>query len=131
MGAVHPGLATVTLGTAGLAILATERPLAGFGGMMITHHAVPGMWQVEGLSNAAAASLRWFRDVVATQERQIEAATGVDAYQQLDQLAATATRRQPRSACSSPTWPRPPRRTGTRKPALLGSVCRSRTGEPS
>jgi xylulokinase len=90
MGAVHPGLATVTLGTAGLAILATERPLAGFGGMMITHHAVPGMWQVEGLSNAAAASLRWFRDVVAAQERQIEASTGVDAYQQLDQLAATA-----------------------------------------
>jgi xylulokinase len=90
MGAVNPGLATVTLGTAGLAILATERALAGFGGMMITHHALPKMWQVEGLSNAAAASLRWFRDEVATREKQIEASTGIDAYQQLDQLAATA-----------------------------------------
>jgi len=90
MGAVEPGLATVTLGTAGLAILATERPLAGFGGMMITHHVAPGMWQVEGLSNAAAASLRWFRDVVATREKEIEAAGGGDAYQQLDELAATA-----------------------------------------
>ena len=90
MGAVEPGLATVTLGTAGLAILATERPLAGFGGMMITHHAAPGMWEVEGLSNAAAASLRWYRDVVGTSEKQVEAAGGLDAYRQLDQLAATA-----------------------------------------
>ena len=90
MGAIEPGLATVTLGTAGLAILATERPLAGFGGMMITHHAVPGMWEVEGLSNAAAASLRWYRDVVGTSEKEVEAAGGRDAYEQLDQLAATA-----------------------------------------
>lgn len=90
MGAVEPGLATVTLGTAGLAILATEKPQAGFGGMMITHHVAPGMWEVEGLSNAAAASLRWFRDVVGTREKEIEAAGGLDAYQQLDELAATA-----------------------------------------
>ncbi len=90
MGATQPGLATVTLGTAGLAILPTERPLAGFGGMMITHHVAPGMWEVEGLSNAAAASLRWYRDVVGTSEKAVEAAGGLDAYQQLDQLAATA-----------------------------------------
>jgi len=90
MGAVKPGLATVTLGTAGLAIVATERPLAGFGGMMITHHVVPGMWEVEGLSNAAAASLRWFRDVIATREKELAAAGGPDAYQQLDELAGTA-----------------------------------------
>ncbi len=90
MGAIEPGLATVTLGTAGLAILATEQPVAGFGGMMITHHVVPGMWEVEGLSNAAAASLRWYRDVIGTSEKQCEAAGGPDAYQQLDTLAAAA-----------------------------------------
>jgi xylulokinase len=90
MGAVVPGMATVTLGTAGLAILATARPLAGFGGMMITHHAVPGMWEVEGLSNAAAASLRWYRDVVATREKERAAADGADAYAELDRLAASS-----------------------------------------
>lgn len=89
MGAVEPGLATVTLGTAGLAILATQRALAGFGGMMITHHAVAGMWEVEGLSNAAAASLRWLRDVMATREQDLEASGGPSAYQQLDALAAS------------------------------------------
>ena len=83
------GFDVAALQTAGLAILATERPLAGFGGMMITHHVAPGMWEVEGLSNAAAASLRWFRDVVGTREREQEAAGGVPAYQAFDELAAS------------------------------------------
>ncbi len=89
MGAIQPGMATVTLGTAGLAILATGQPVAGFGGMMITNHAVPGMWEIEGLSNAAAAAFRWFRDAVGTHEKQIQAAGGADAYDQLVDLAAS------------------------------------------
>jgi xylulokinase len=83
-------MGTVTLGTAGLAILCTEQPVPGFGGMMVTNHAVPGRWEIEGLSNAAAASLRWFRDVVGTAEREREAAGGPNAYQALDTLAASA-----------------------------------------
>lgn len=90
MGAIRAGMATVTLGTAGLAILSTARPAAGFGGMMITHHAVPAMWEIEGLSNAAAAALRWYRDAVGTLEKEREALGGADAYQQLDELAAAA-----------------------------------------
>lgn len=90
MGAIRARVGTVTLGTAGLAILCVNRPTAGFGGMMITHHAVPGKWEVEGLSNAAASSLRWFRDTVGTRELDLEAATGRSAYQQLDALAAAA-----------------------------------------
>lgn len=62
MGAVRGGMATVTLGTAGLAILCVDGPIPGFGGMMVTNHVVPGRWEVEGLSNAAGDSLRWFRD---------------------------------------------------------------------
>jgi xylulokinase len=81
MGAIRPGMATVTLGTAGLAILVTGQPVPGFGGMMVTHHARPGTWEVEGLSNAAAAAFRWFRDVLA--------APGAD-YEQLTALAGQA-----------------------------------------
>ena len=80
MGAIHAGMGTVTLGTAGLAILCAENPVAGFGGMMVTNHASPGRWEVEGLSNAAASSLRWFRDVIATTERDAENAGGLNAY---------------------------------------------------
>jgi xylulokinase len=90
MGAIHAGMGTVTLGTAGLAILCAENPVAGFGGMMVTNHASPGRWEVEGLSNAAASSLRWFRDVIATTERDAEIAGGPNAYEALDQLAARA-----------------------------------------
>jgi xylulokinase len=91
MGSIKPGMATVTLGTAGLAILTVDRPVPGFGGMMITHHAVPNQWEVEGLSNAAASSLRWFRDVIGTQEKELAEKTGTDAYVLLDQLASEST----------------------------------------
>lgn len=88
MGAIRPGMGTVTLGTAGLAILVTDKPVPGFGGMMVTNHAAPGLWEVEGLSNAAASSFRWFRDEIAHQEVQEEAAGGASAYEALTALAA-------------------------------------------
>ncbi|NQU21218.1 MAG: hypothetical protein HQ567_08045 [Candidatus Nealsonbacteria bacterium] len=90
MGAIRPGMATVTLGTCGMAILGVDRPISGFGGMMITNHAVRGMWEVEGLSNAAAGCFRWFRDVVGTAEIERAARDGGDAFEILNELAATA-----------------------------------------
>ena len=91
MGSIKPGMATVTLGTAGLAILTTDQPVPGFGGMMITHHAVPGQWEVEGLANAAASSFRWFRDEIGTQEKAIAEKTNTDAYTLLADLAAKSS----------------------------------------
>lgn len=88
MGAIKPGMATVTLGTAGLAILAVDRPVSGFGGMMITHHAVPGMWEVEGLSNAAASSMRWYRDVIGSHEKETAIKNNSDVYEILTRLAS-------------------------------------------
>ena len=90
MGGVRGGIGTVTLGTAGLAILSVDRPVPGFGGMMVTNHVVPGMWEVEGLSNAAAASYRWFRDVVGAKELADQERTGRSAFEALDALAASA-----------------------------------------
>lgn len=90
MGAVRPGIATVTLGTAGLAILSTGKPVDGFGGMMVTNHAVEGLWEIEGLSNAAAAAFRWFRDTVALRELDVQRSGGPSAYEQLSALAAQA-----------------------------------------
>jgi len=58
--------------------------------MMITNHAQPGLWQAEGLANAAASSYRWFRDTIAAREMQVEAETGRSAYEQLNALAAAA-----------------------------------------
>jgi xylulokinase len=90
MGSIKSGMATVTLGTAGLAILSLDKRIPGFGGLMITNHAMPGMWEMEGLSNAAASSYRWFRDVVGTQEKELEKANGRSAYEYLNDLAKQA-----------------------------------------
>ena len=90
MGSIRPGLATVTLGTAGLAIVSLARPIPGAGGLMITNHAHPGMWEAEGLTNAAASSYRWFRDTVGTLEKEQESRSGRSAYDYLNDLAAIA-----------------------------------------
>ncbi|HOD81969.1 MAG: Xylulose kinase [Planctomycetes bacterium ADurb.Bin126] len=90
MGAIRSGMATVTLGTAGLAILASDQPLSGLSGMMITNHAAGGLWEAEGLSNAAASSYRWFRDAIGTAEVSAQAAGGPNAYEALNELAASS-----------------------------------------
>lgn len=90
MGSARSGIATATLGTGGLVMLSLDRRIPGFGGMMVTNHAVPGMWEMEGLSNAAASTYRWFRDAVGTSEKQMESTTGRDAYEYLNDLASGA-----------------------------------------
>jgi xylulokinase len=90
MGSIEPGMATVTLGTAGLAIVSLSKPIEGTGGLMITNHAVDGMWEAEGLTNAAASSYRWFRDTVGTLEKEAASHNGRTAYEYLNDLAAAA-----------------------------------------
>ena len=90
MGSVTSGMATVSLGTGGLVVLSLDKRIPGFGGLMITNHAVPGMWEMEGLSNAAASSYRWFRDVIGTRELEMEKTSGRNAYEYLNDLASQA-----------------------------------------
>jgi xylulokinase len=90
MGAARSGIATASLGTGGLVMVSLDRRIPGFGGLMVTNHAAPGMWEMEALSNAAAGAYRWFRDVVGTAEKRAEATTGRSAYDALNELAAAA-----------------------------------------
>jgi len=90
MGAIQPGMATVTLGTGGLVIVSLARPIDGIGGLMITNHAAPGLWEAEGASTAAASAYRWFRDTLGTVEQALAAQHGRSAYAYLDDLAAAA-----------------------------------------
>jgi len=90
MGSARSGMATASLGTGGLVMVSLDRRIPGFGGLMVTNHAAPGMWEMEALSNAAAGAYRWFRDVVGTAEKQMEGETGRNAYDALNDLAAAA-----------------------------------------
>ena len=63
-GAVAPGVVEITLGTAAVPLVYSER-VARDPRRRVTccAHAVPGRWEVEGLQNAAGASLEWLREV--------------------------------------------------------------------
>jgi xylulokinase len=66
VGAVKPGVASLSLGTSGVVFATTSGPLVDPEGRLHSFcHAVPGRWHVMGVMLSAAGSLRWFRDALA------------------------------------------------------------------
>ena len=84
MGIVDPGAVSATIGTSGVVFAATDRPALDPRGRLHTFcHAIPGVWHVMGVTQAAGLSLRWFRE-------QFGAKDGPgDPYDRLAQEAAT------------------------------------------
>ncbi|MFN2143801.1 MAG: xylulokinase [Anaerolineales bacterium] len=69
MGAVSPGVVSLTLGTSGVVFAATDAPLIEPDGRLHAFcHAVPGKWHFMGVMLSAAGSYRWFRDTLAPGE---------------------------------------------------------------
>ncbi len=63
MGIVRSGSVSATIGTSGVVFAATDRPALDPRGRLHTFcHAIPGVWHVMGVTQAAGLSLRWFRD---------------------------------------------------------------------
>ena len=80
-GLLGPGQGSVTLGTGGQVLCATDRPLADGGGRIHTFcHAVPERWYQLGATLAAGLSLRWLRDLLHLRSD--------DPYASLDRLAS-------------------------------------------
>jgi xylulokinase len=66
VGAVEPGVVSLSLGTSGVVFATTDGPLIDPGGRLHSFcHAVPGRWHVMGVMLSAGGSLRWFRDALA------------------------------------------------------------------
>jgi xylulokinase len=66
VGAVEPGVVSVSLGTSGVVFATTDGPLIEPEGRLHAFcHAVPARWHVMGVMLSAAGSLRWFRDALA------------------------------------------------------------------
>lgn len=66
LGAVEPGLISLSLGTSGVVFAATEGPMIEPNGRLHAFcHAVPERWHVMSVMLSAAGSLRWFRDAFA------------------------------------------------------------------
>jgi xylulokinase len=66
VGAVDPGVVSLSLGTSGVVFAATEGPVIEPKGRLHAFcHAVPDRWHVMGVMLSAAGSLRWYRDAIA------------------------------------------------------------------
>lgn len=63
VGAIHPGVAAVSLGTSGTVFAATNGPMRNSDGHLHAFcHAVPSTWHLMGVMLSAAGSYRWFKD---------------------------------------------------------------------
>jgi xylulokinase len=81
-GLLRRGHGSVTLGTGGQILCATDAPLADPEGRIHTFcHAVPSRWYQLGATLSAGLSLRWLRDRLRL--------TSADPYARLDRLAAS------------------------------------------
>lgn len=106
MGIVTPGAVSATIGTSGVVFAATDRPALDPRGRLHTFcHAIPGVWHVMGVTQAAGLSLRWFRE-------QFGARDGAgDPYERLTQEASTVP-----AGCDGLLWA--PYLMGERTPHL-------------
>lgn len=90
-GIVETGVVSVSVGTSGVVFAFADEPVVDPGLRMHTFcHAVPGKWHVMGVMLSAGGSLRWWRDAFATEEKNVAAAMGVDAYELITAEAAQA-----------------------------------------
>jgi len=63
VGAVHPGITAVTLGTSGVVFASTNQPVIEPKGALHSYcHAIPSRWHMMGVMLSAGGSLRWLRD---------------------------------------------------------------------
>ncbi|HET9698483.1 MAG TPA: FGGY-family carbohydrate kinase, partial [Terriglobales bacterium] len=84
LGVVKPGAVHATIGTSGVVFASTDRPAMDPQGRLHTFcHAIPGRWHVMGVTQAAGLSLRWFRDLLGSAQRE-----GHNAYDVLTEEAA-------------------------------------------
>ena len=64
-GCVKPGIAQISLGTAGVVLCFSDKPIKDPQMRISTcAHAVPGAWESEGLQNSAGASLNWVKNIL-------------------------------------------------------------------
>ncbi|MGL4941764.1 MAG: FGGY-family carbohydrate kinase [Thermoguttaceae bacterium] len=88
-GVIRAGDASLTLGTAGLLVVATDRiDLEKSPGLMVPSSGKIGLFELEGIQLGAASCYRWARDVLAVPEKMTSAQTGEDTYALMERLLA-------------------------------------------
>jgi xylulokinase len=88
-GAVTPGMAAISIGTAGLvAVFSNKRFRDPKRKVMVTNSVVHGNWQIEGNQHAGASVLRWFRDEIALYDKIEAEKSGESPYDRINKMIA-------------------------------------------
>ncbi|MCS7239641.1 MAG: xylulokinase [Candidatus Bipolaricaulota bacterium] len=81
-GVVKDGTGLVSLGSSGVVFVHLDEPRPDPAGAIHCFcHAVPGKYHLMGVILSAGASLRWFRDVLGSEEKEVGSRTGLDPYE--------------------------------------------------
>ncbi len=81
VGAIRPGIVSITLGTAGIVGMSLERFYENPGNtLQFFCNALPGSWIVYGTTLAAGGSLSWFRNTFGALERELARWIGESPY---------------------------------------------------
>lgn len=88
-GVIEEGLASLTLGTAGLLVVGTRNiELGKSPGLMVPSSGLIGLYELEGIQLGAASCYRWIRDIVALTEKDEAEKQGVSAFVLMEKLLA-------------------------------------------
>jgi xylulokinase len=88
-GVIYEGYASISMGTAGNANAFLNKPFRDPAGKnMVVNHSIFGKWQIEGHQAGAAGVFRWFRDEIATHEKEQASIANKNVYKILDEHIA-------------------------------------------
>jgi xylulokinase len=89
VGNAKEGLASICLGTAGLCIGYSPKPIRHPGGKNhVLGHPGTDHWEMEGHASAAASSFRWLRNTLGHLEMTTASLVGMDVYELLTAIAS-------------------------------------------
>ncbi|MEG2541643.1 MAG: FGGY family carbohydrate kinase [Christensenellaceae bacterium] len=89
-GVVESGIVSASLGTGGLATaLLNSKYRDATGNTMVTNHALHGMWEFEGLQNAAAVVYKWFSTEIAALENFQSKNNHTNIFEDLNKMIET------------------------------------------
>ena len=91
-GVIKEGIAEITIGTSSVMVAAVDKVYDDpKHEVLFSGHANPGKFDMEGISYASGATLKWWRDTFGAPEKAVAAAAGIDEYQIIaDMVAANA-----------------------------------------
>ncbi len=89
LGVAKPGVVSMAMGTGAGVIFYLDAPLLHpERAMGCLAHSVPNAWEMEGICLASGGAHKWFRDTLATQEKEAASKLGISAFDILN-LEAT------------------------------------------